>query len=65
MQTGCDFSTAVSLFKPEELEINCGNIDELLLGDFIGAGFWREVYKASWKGAASRWRPWRGDWRGC
>lgn len=51
----------MGLFKPEELDINCGNIEELLLGEFIGAGFWREVYKASWKGAGwlLPWRVWR------
>lgn len=36
--------------RPEELEINCDNIDELQLGEFLGQGFWREVYRANWKG---------------
>ncbi|RLN95513.1 hypothetical protein BBJ28_00009417 [Nothophytophthora sp. Chile5] len=49
-ETGCDFSAAVALFKPQELEINCDNIDQLETGDFIGKGFWREVYKTKWNG---------------
>ncbi|DAZ97565.1 TPA: hypothetical protein N0F65_005537 [Lagenidium giganteum] len=48
--SGCDLSEAVRLFKPEELEITCDNIDKLELGESLGEGFWREVYKASWKG---------------
>ncbi|CAI5705820.1 unnamed protein product [Peronospora effusa] len=47
---GCDFSAAVALFKPEELELNCVNMDKLEKGEFLGKGFWREVYKTKWKG---------------
>ncbi|POM76961.1 TKL protein kinase, partial [Phytophthora palmivora] len=28
-ESGCDFSAAVALFKPEELELNCANMDQL------------------------------------
>ncbi|KAG6591099.1 TKL protein kinase [Phytophthora cinnamomi] len=49
-ESGCDFSAAVALFKPEELELNCGNMDQLEQGDYIGKGFWRHVYKAKWNG---------------
>ncbi|CAI5700343.1 unnamed protein product [Peronospora effusa] len=47
---GCDFSAAVAQFKPEELELNCVNMDQLEKGEFLGKGFWREVYKTKWKG---------------
>lgn len=50
-ESGCDFSAAVAALRPEELEINCGNVDELVLGEFLGQGYWREVYRANWKGA--------------
>jgi hypothetical protein len=49
-EDGCDFSAAVAALRPEELEINCDNVDQLVLGDFLGQGFWREVYRANWKG---------------
>eukprot|EP00644_Phytophthora_capsici_P016479 jgi/Phyca11/529954/estExt2_fgenesh1_pm.C_PHYCAscaffold_520023 len=49
-ESGCDFSAAVALFKPEELELNCANMDQLETGEYIGKGFWREVYKAKWNG---------------
>ncbi|OWZ22916.1 TKL protein kinase [Phytophthora megakarya] len=49
-ESGCDFSAAVALFKPEELELNCANMDQLDTGEFIGKGFWRQVYKAKWNG---------------
>lgn len=52
LQSGCDFSKAVALFKPDELELNCGNMDQLEQGEFIGKGFWREVYKTKWNGEA-------------
>ncbi|GLE00882.1 hypothetical protein PINS_up009679 [Pythium insidiosum] len=48
--SGCDFSEAVRRFEPSELEINCDNIASLELGEYIGEGFWREVFKAQWKG---------------
>ncbi|KAG7379511.1 hypothetical protein PHYPSEUDO_008521 [Phytophthora pseudosyringae] len=48
--SGCDFSAAVALFKPEELELNCANMDQLDVGEFVGKGFWREVYKTKWNG---------------
>ncbi|KAL4147089.1 hypothetical protein PRNP1_010845 [Phytophthora ramorum] len=47
---GCDFSAAVALFKPQELELNCANMDELPTGEFVGKGFWRQVYKTQWNG---------------
>ncbi|ETK93468.1 TKL protein kinase [Phytophthora nicotianae] len=47
-ESGCDFSAAVALFKPEELELNCANIDQLDTGEFVGKGFWREVFKTKW-----------------
>ncbi|KAG7397430.1 hypothetical protein PHYBOEH_000709 [Phytophthora boehmeriae] len=49
-ENGCDFSAAVALFKPEELELNCNNMDQLETGEFIGKGFWREVFKTKWNG---------------
>ncbi|KAF1776445.1 Protein kinase-like domain [Phytophthora cactorum] len=49
-ESGCDFSAAVALFKPEELELNCANIDQLDTGEFVGKGFWREVFKTKWNG---------------
>ncbi|GMF39170.1 unnamed protein product [Phytophthora lilii] len=52
-QSGCDFSAAVALFKPEELELNCANMDQLDEGEFVGKGFWREVYKTKWNGEAT------------
>ncbi|KAF1317830.1 Tkl protein kinase, partial [Globisporangium splendens] len=42
-ESGCDFSAAVQALRPEQLEINCENIDELKLEEFLGQGFWREV----------------------
>lgn len=50
-ESGCDFSAAVAALEPDALEINCANIGELELGEFLGQGFWREVYRATWKGA--------------
>lgn len=50
IQDGCDFSAAVALFKPQELELNCANMDQLDAGEFVGKGFWREVYKTKWNG---------------
>ncbi|CEG48098.1 tkl protein kinase [Plasmopara halstedii] len=47
---GCDFSAAVARFKPEELELNCTNINQLEEGEFLGKGFWREVFKSKWNG---------------
>ena len=38
------------MFKPDELELNCNNIDQLEVGEFIGKGFWREVFKTKWNG---------------
>jgi hypothetical protein len=52
--SGCDFSAAVALFKPEQLELNCANMDELDEGEFIGKGFWREVYRTKWNGEWQR-----------
>ncbi|KAJ0393273.1 hypothetical protein P43SY_001092 [Pythium insidiosum] len=49
-KSGCDFSRAVRLFEPRELEINCDNIASLELGEYLGEGFWREVFKAQWNG---------------
>ncbi|KAI9983185.1 hypothetical protein PInf_007112 [Phytophthora infestans] len=49
-ESGCDFSAAVALFKPEELELNCANMDQLNTGEFVGKGFWREVFKTKWNG---------------
>ncbi|CAI5746296.1 unnamed protein product [Peronospora destructor] len=47
---GCDLSAMVALFKPEELELNCANMYQLEKGEFLGKGFWREVYKTKWNG---------------
>ncbi|CAH0478783.1 unnamed protein product [Peronospora belbahrii] len=49
-EDGCDFSAAVALFKPEELELNCGNMDQLQYGEFVGKGYWRNVFKTTWNG---------------
>ena len=49
-QHGCDFSAAVALFKPEELELNCANMKQLEKDVFLGKGFWREVYETKWNG---------------
>ncbi|KAI9916334.1 hypothetical protein PsorP6_017975 [Peronosclerospora sorghi] len=48
--SGCDFSAAVAGFKPDELELNCSNMDEVETGEFVGKGFWREVFKTKWNG---------------
>lgn len=40
----------VELFDPNQLEINCGNIHLLKRGKKLGAGYWRKVYSAEWKG---------------
>uniref|UniRef100_K3X2Q9 Uncharacterized protein n=1 Tax=Globisporangium ultimum (strain ATCC 200006 / CBS 805.95 / DAOM BR144) TaxID=431595 RepID=K3X2Q9_GLOUD len=48
-ETGCDFSAAVQALRPEQLAINCENIEELKLEEFLGEGYWREVYRANWK----------------
>ncbi|RLN63315.1 hypothetical protein BBP00_00004238 [Phytophthora kernoviae] len=48
--SGCDFSGIVAQFKPDELEINCDNIGQLEMGEFIGSGLWRKAYKATWNG---------------
>jgi hypothetical protein len=50
-EDGCDFTHLVENFQPEQLEIHCGNVHLLELEKNIGQGFWRHVYKATWKGA--------------
>ncbi|TMW62100.1 hypothetical protein Poli38472_009593 [Pythium oligandrum] len=50
LETGCDFSEAVRIFDPSQLEINCDNVGQLELGEFLGQGFWRQVFKTKWNG---------------
>merc|ERR1712232_641434 len=47
---GCDFSELVRKFKPDELEINCGNIHEVKIGKLLGSGGSRKVYEGEFHG---------------
>ena len=47
---GCDFSDFIRRFKPEELDISCDNMSELVLGKLAGRGGTREVYEATLHG---------------
>ncbi|OQS06686.1 kinase [Thraustotheca clavata] len=48
--TGCDFAQSVAHFKPFDLPLHCANMHELQLGDLLGEGYWRSVYKSTWHG---------------
>ena len=42
---GCDFREFLQKFKPDELEINCNNINKVKLGNKIGAGLFANMFE--------------------
>ena len=46
----CEFSEFLQRFKPEELEINCGNVHQIKIGKLLGKAALCKACEGKWQG---------------